>query len=221
VTHRRLLIFTRSHLLILTRSCLLILTALVGILAPAGEALAHHILGIPHYAYDERYPQVPVLTYRVNAGSHEVEMTGYPGKPQPGEQCFLNVYVRGLEDGVPFDGGVTLEVIRDRLFGGDTVVYGPTEAELEEAVYKFYPRFDAESDYTIRIRYEDQDEPWIIELPMVVGEPGSPWAVLGGVGAGLALFLIVIRALRIKMQRRAGVPGSAVASARRPSGVTS
>jgi hypothetical protein len=212
---------TRRRQFIATRRRLLILTALAGILVLAGDAPAHHILGIPHYAYDERYPQVPVLTYKVNAGPHEIEMTGYPGKPQPGEQCFLNVYIRSLEDGVPFDGRVTLEVIRDRLFARDNVVYGPIEAELEEAVYKFYPRFDAESDYTVRIRYEDQDEPWIIDLPMVVGEPGSPWAVLGGVGAGLSLFLIVIRALRIKMQRRAGALGSAVASARRPSGVTS
>jgi hypothetical protein len=40
---------------------------------------AHHILGIPHYAYDEQYPQTPVLTYRVDAGANELKMTGYPG----------------------------------------------------------------------------------------------------------------------------------------------
>ncbi|MFQ5599548.1 MAG: hypothetical protein ACE5G2_03220 [Candidatus Krumholzibacteriia bacterium] len=170
----------------------------------ARQARAHHILGIPHYAYDERYPQVPILTYRVNAGRHQVEMTGYPGIPRPGEQCFLNVYIRGLDDGEPFDGGVHLEVTRDRMIGSDPVVYGPVQAGLEEAVYKFYPRFEAESNYTIRIRWQDEGVPWIIDLPMVVGEPGSPWIVLGGAVAGLAAFLVVMRAVRIKMRRRAG-----------------
>ena len=32
----------------------------------ATTASAHHILGIPHYNYDERYPQVPVLERVVN-----------------------------------------------------------------------------------------------------------------------------------------------------------
>jgi hypothetical protein len=176
---------------------------LICLAALAPQCLAHHILGIPHYAYDERYPQVPILTFRTNAGPHEVEMTGYPGIPKPGEQCFLNVYIRGLDDGVPFDGEVSLEVMRDRMIGHDPGVYGPVEADLEEGVYKFYPRFETESNYTIRISYEAEGAPWIIDLPMVVGEPGSPWMVLGGVALGLGVFVIVVRAFRIKMQRRA------------------
>ena len=184
----------------------------------AVDASAHHILGIPHYAYDERYPQVPILTYRVVAGTHEFQMTGYPGMPRPGEQSFLNVYIRDTQSGAPFDGAVQLEVRRDRLFGSDPVVYGPVDARLDESVYKFYPRFEHESNYTIRIRWDVQGVPWIIDLPMVVGKPGSPWAVAAGFAAGVAAFLIVIRAVRIKRQRRAaGVRiGSRASSATRP-----
>jgi ferredoxin-type protein NapH len=200
---------------VVSRAAVLLLLLLTAFVRDAG---AHHILGIPHYAYDERYPQVPILTYKVMAGALEVEMTGYPGMPKPGEQCFLNVYIRDPESGATFDGAVSLEVLRDRLIGSDPVVYGPVTAALEEAVYKFYPRFESESNYTVRIRWEADGAPWILDLPMVVGEPGSPWAVLGGVGGGLLLFLIGIRAARIKMRRRALGAARAGARSHHPAG---
>ncbi len=174
----------------------------IGAAVFAPVLLAHHILGIPHYAYDEQYPQTPVLTYRVNAGPHEVKMTGYPGIPCPGERCTYHVYIKNLGSGELFDSRVTMSVMRDRLFGSDRVIYGPVEASLEQAVYKFFPEFEDEANYTVRIEYEAEGAPWIIDLPVVVGEPGSPWAVAIGSFSGLVLFLVVIRAIRIKMRRR-------------------
>ncbi len=169
--------------------------------APAA-ATAHHILGIPHYAYDEQYPQTPVLTYRVDAGAHEVRMTGYPGVPAPGERCSLHVYIRRSDSGATFDDQVTLTVSEDRLIGTDPVVYGPVTATLEESVYKFFPEFESEANYTARIEFHADNEPWMIDLPMVVGEPGSPWLVLAGVAVATSIFLVVIRAVRIKKRRR-------------------
>lgn len=176
--------------------------ALVVTLAAAGPARAHHILGIPHYAYDEQYPQTPVLTYRVDAGAWEVKTTGYPGVPQPGERTSFHVYLRHRESGRLFDGPVTLTVKRDRLIGSDPVVYGPATAEQEEAVFKFHPEFAETANYVVRIHFDADGAPWDIDLPVVVGEPGSPWLVLGGAGALLALFLLVVRAVRIKRARR-------------------
>ena len=169
----------------------------------SSTALAHHILGIPHYAYDEQYPQTPILTYKQNFGPHEITMTGYPGKPTPGEQCAYNVYITRLDTGEPYIGTVTLTVFKDNLLGVDPVIYGPSEAELDQAVYKFHPRFDAEANYIARIEFFAEDAPWIIDLPVVVGEPGSPWVVAGSVVGGLLLFIVVIRAIRIKLKRRA------------------
>jgi hypothetical protein len=163
---------------------------------------AHHILGVPHYAYDEDYPQAPVLTYKVQAGPNEVEMTTYPGRPAPGERCSLHVYILPTDKERIFDAPVTLTVFRDRMIGADPVVYGPMEAQREEALYKFYPQFPLESDYVVRIDFMESDESWTIDLPIVVGEPGSPWVLLGGIAFGVIAFLVVIRALRIKMQRR-------------------
>ncbi len=172
------------------------------VLGWTGLASAHHILGIPHYAYEEDYPQAPVLTYRVNAGPYEVKMTGYPGMPSPGEPCALHVYIRDRRVDRPYDGEVTLTVLRDRLIGEDPIVYGPVSARLDERIYKFYPRFDREANYTVRIAFSGDTGPWTLDLPMVVGEPGSPWVVLGAVAFGVLCFLLVIRAVRIKLKRR-------------------
>ena len=196
----------------------LVLLTLAAILLAPVTTHAHHILGIPHYAYDEQYPQTPVLTYRVDAGAWEVKMTGYPGVPQPGERTSLHVYLRHRTSGRLFEGPVTLTVRRDRLIGTDPVVYGPIAAAIEEAVFKFHPEFEETANYIVRIHFDADREPWDIDLPVVVGEPGSPWLVLGGVGALTVLFLLVVRALRIKRARR-GRDGGARRRPGRPVGV--
>ncbi len=171
-------------------------------------AFAHHILGIPHYSYDESYPQTPILTYRVESGPYEIKMTGFPGRPQPGESCSFYVYVKELSTAKSFDGTVTMTVFRDRMIGEDPIVYGPIGVELEEAVYKFYPRFEEEGNYTARIEFSSQGVPWTLDLPVMAGEPGSPWKLLGGTLAGVILFLVVIRAVKIKMERKRGIEAS-------------
>ncbi len=192
----------------------MVLVAVVGLLSVVSPVFAHHILGIPHYAYEEDYPQTPVLTYQVELGRYEIKMTGYPGIPQPGEPNSLHVYVREVGSGNLFDGTVRLTVFEDTLIGDDPVIYGPVDASLDERLYKFYPTFPSESDYLVRVFFEKDGTPWTIDLPVVVGEPGSPWTVVGGVGAAVLIFLVVVRAARIKMRRAADAealrqPGSA------------
>ncbi len=176
------------------------LALLLGLLAL--PVSAHHILGIPHYAYDEEYPQTPILTYRVEAGAYEVSMTGYPGVPKPGERCDLHVDLKHMRAGTPFPGKVTMTVFEDRLFGEDPVVYGPIETDADLSLFRFHPIFEAEANYLIRVEYHAEGAPWILDLPMAVGTPGSPWVVLASVLGGMALFAVVIRALRIKRARR-------------------
>jgi hypothetical protein len=163
---------------------------------------SHHILGTPHYAYDEEYPQAPILTYSAQQGAYDVNMTCFPGKPQPGDNTSLHYYIKHRETGNAFSDPVTLTVFQDRLVGDDPIVYGPIEGELEEAMFKFFPKFDEEANYTVRLEYEADGAPWILDLPIVAGEPGSPWKVVGGIALGAGIFLIVIRAIRIKRKRR-------------------
>jgi len=165
------------------------------------SAVAHHILGIPHYSYDEDYPQTPVLTMQAEAGPYEIRMTAYPGVPTPGEPCYLNTYIRNRDSDMPYDGPVSLTVTRDRVFGPDPIVYGPTAAELSEAVYKFYPTFPVEASYTASLQLDVEGETWTVAVPVTVGEPVSPWGPLALAFAGLVLIGLVVRALRIKSRR--------------------
>ncbi len=162
---------------------------------------AHHILGTPHYAYDEDYPQTPILTYRVNAGEYDVKMTGYPGKLEPGQRCSLHLYIHHKESGELLDVPVTMTVTQDRFLLEDPLVYGPMEARLDERIYKYHPHFEAEADYLITVRFEVDGAEWSIDLPLVVGEPKSPWMMLGAGAGGLMLMLLVGRAIAIKRSR--------------------
>ena len=175
---------------------------MVFILAVVPEVDAHHILGIPHYTYDEMYPHTPILTFSLVAGPYDVKMRGYPGMPRPGERCTLHIDMKRLDNDAVFQGEVTLQVMQDHWFGEDPVIYGPSTAKIEERVFKFYPEFPEAANYTVRFSFEVDGVPWTVDLPMVAGEPGSPWTVVGGVGFGLFGFLIVIRAIRIKRQRQ-------------------
>lgn len=164
---------------------------------------AHHILGVPHYAYQDGYPQTPVLTYAAETGRFQMRMTGYPGELKAGDKCSLYVYLTDESGGGPLLGDVELTVFRDRFMGPDPIVYGPIRAELEEAVYKFYPRFEHTAYYTARIAYEDAGEPWTIDIPMVVGEPASTGLLLGQLLAASLLAAILVRAFLVKRARRA------------------
>jgi len=167
----------------------------------AFPAAAHHILGVPHYAYDELYPQTPVLTYKANLHTYRIEMTAYPGKPEPGERTSIHVYILNTETGMIHDGDVTLTITRDRALLPEPVVYGPIEAEVEEAMFKFFPNFERTGNYSLELSFEGSDDEWIIELPMQVGEPRSPWLAIGAGGATLLALLIGLRAFRIKKKR--------------------
>ncbi len=165
------------------------------------SAWGHHILGTPHYAYSEEYPQTPTLTYSAELGAYKVDMTCFPGKPKPGDNTSLHFYIKHMETGLAFADTVTLTVLKDQFFGDDLVVYGPVEGQLEEAMFKYFPRFEEEANYIVRLEYYADGAPWVLDLPMVSGEPGSPWVILGMVGGVFAVFFIVIRAIRIKRTR--------------------
>ncbi len=176
--------------------------ALALLLGSAAPASAHHILGIPHYSYEEDYPQTPVLTFAVEAGPYDVKVTGYPGELEAGDQCSLYVYVKDRESGLPYDGEVTALVRRKGMLTAGEVIYGPITVALDESVYKFYPRFEREAEYMAEVSFGEAGHPWIIDLPMVVGEPSSPWAPIVGAAGAALVFAVGLRAALIKRRRR-------------------
>jgi len=193
-----------SKLLVLTCACL-------GTLALV--ASAHHIMGIPHYAYDESYPQAPVITYAVEAGPYLVKVTGYPGRPGPNSLAEVHAYVTRASDANDvFDGPIEARLERDGLLGPE-VVWGPTETRFEENLHKLAPRFGQAGNYRVRLEMMLEGQPYEIDFPIVAGDPSSPLATLLLWGAGLLTAIVLARAARIKLERRRRAQGMTPAGA--------
>lgn len=167
-----------------------------------GIAFGHHILGIPHYAYDEAYPQAPVITYRVVAGPYEISVTGYPGRPAPGELTQFHAYVVRADDPTavrsePLD----VRIERDGLFG-PRVVWGPEETRFDENLHKCSPVFPEEGNYRIRYDLMLEGQPYEIDFPIAVGDPSHPFTLLAGWGGAFLALIVLVRAAKIKLDRR-------------------
>lgn len=172
------------------------------VLSLAGLATAHHILGIPHYAYDESYPQAPVITYSIEAGPYLIKVTGYPGKPAPNELSQVHAYIVRRDDASAiYSGAIEARLERDGLLGS-TVVWGPTGTRFESNLHKLSPQFGDEGRYRLRLEMQLEGQPYEIDFPLVVGEPASASATLLGWGGALAFFVVLVRAARIKLERR-------------------
>lgn len=164
-------------------------------------AFAHHIMGLPHYAYDEDYPQAPVLKLTEQVGSWDFQLTGYPGNPEPGNRTEMHVYVVDTQTRALYRGDLRLDVRRSAMVGNGDLIFGPEIAVLSENLFKLYPTYPDEGNYVITLEFQDGDIVSTLQFPMVVGEPGSPWTTLLIFGGGIGLLLIVVRAARIKRAR--------------------
>ncbi len=178
----------------------LIMLLCLGLAAPAQ---AHHIIGIPHYAYDKSYPQAPVLRLRDKIGPYEVTLTAYPGNPKPGEKSEIHVYVTDPATNTPYEKSVLLEAYRLKIFGFQEKIADAGEGLVDMGLHKFQVFYPAVANYEVVLVLPGLDGTSTLRLPMVVGEPGSPWrdlALFGGSFLGLA---VVVRAVKIKRARAA------------------
>jgi hypothetical protein len=171
------------------------------LVALSAVAAAHHIMGVPHYAYDESYPQAPVITYAVEAGPYVIKLTGYPGRPAPGELSEVRAYISRSEGGEVFEGPISARIERDGLLGPE-VIWGPTETRFEENLHKLSPRYGEAGNYRVRLEMMLEGQPYEIDFPLVVGDPADPAAVLVAWGGALLALIVMVRAARIKLARR-------------------
>ena len=182
-----------------TDAALLVLLCL-GLAVPAN---AHHIIGIPHYAYDKSYPQAPVLRLRDKIGPYEVTLTGYPGNPQPGERSELHVYVTDPATNTTYEKPVLLEAYRQRAFGFQDKVADAREGLMDMGLHKFHVVYPAMANYEVVLLLPGLDGTSTLRFPMVVGEPGSPWRDLAVFGGGFIGLIVIVRAVKIKRARAA------------------
>ncbi len=174
---------------------------LVSALLPASAA-AHHILGLPHYSYKENYPQVPILEYPASTGPYDILLTSYPGRPIPGETANLAFYIKNRDSGQPYQEPIRVRILRTFTFGRSLEVLSSLEVIPYEQPHSLSATFPQEGEYIVELSLDVEGKTEVIPFLVVSGDPTATVSVVIAVVLGLAFFIIVIRAIRIKRERR-------------------
>lgn len=177
--------------------------ALLMFVALPSFAAAHHILGIPHYMYDENYPQIPFLEVIAQVGPTDLNFTYFPGIPNPGEAVRFKLYVHKRDTGEVFRDPLMVNVVRKRFLQGDVAVVEPFEIRPgvgpEKNDYKFFLTFEAAEAYEVRVRFPNGDGVEVIPFPVVIGKTDDRPLLFGAVGI---LGMTVVSVAMVKKKRR-------------------
>lgn len=177
-------------------------TILALALATAAPARADHIRAVPRFVFDDARPGVRLLELVGLVDRWEIVIGDTPANPSPGEQTMLSVRVRDRLDGTPYRGPVELTVRRVGFFGARRLVYGPMAAAPDGNVSTFHPTYPEDGNYDVTLALHDDSAISALTFPMVIGEPGSPRAVLAVFGAGLLVLVLAIQPIRQRRARR-------------------
>lgn len=182
-------------------------TAVIVLLVANAAAYAHHILGLPHYSYKENYPQVPTLEYPATTGPYDIVMTSYPGVPTPGEAANVAFYIRNRDTDVPFGSAVTVRVLQTATFGRNKTILEETRLLPLDKTHKMSVTFPEDGEFVVELTMDVEGKTEVIPFLMVAGHPTATASILASIGGGLALFIIVVRAIKIKAKRHQRLSG--------------
>ncbi len=185
----------------ITKVATTLLLPAVIFLTPA-TALAHHILGLPHYSYKENYPQAPVKEYPASTGPYEIVFVSYPGDPVPGAPANLAFYIKNGASGEPYDAPISVRVLQTFTFGNNREVLPASEIRPLEVPHKISVTFPEDGEYIVELSLDVEGEEEVISFLVIAGNPSASTSVLLAVGGGLAVFLITVRAIKKKRDRR-------------------
>lgn len=184
-----------------TVSFLRVLVSLLCMLS-ALPAHAHHILGKPAYSASENSTTPPSMQVETQIGDYLVNLMVFPAFPKPGVQGRLHLYAARLDNGQSYQGKVTFKVRDDGWFSSKEEVLGTHE--IDDKVYRQGFVFSKAGDYIVTAEFQADGQPYIVDLPLQVGEPSRLVPIAVAVGAVIfALF-----GVRVVQQRRRMHPGA-------------
>lgn len=152
-------------------------------------AWSHHVLGRPSYSLNEDSNTPPSMQLEVQIGRYLVTMMAFPAFPKVGEESRIRLYAAHLESGEPFIGEVQFSVRDDRWFADPAEILGVQRPI--DGIYRQSLLFSQEGDYWVTTRFEAGGEPYIIDLPIRMGNPASVFPILATVGF-VALLLLIL-----------------------------
>lgn len=184
---------------------LLLLVASVLLLLPS-TVYAHHILGLPHYSYKENYPQAPTLEYPATTGPYDVLMTSYPGKPVPTEAATIAFYIKDRNSNDPYAQAVTMRVLQTFTFGDNRVIQEPATHQPFDNQHKYTVTFPEDGEYIVELTMDVEGQTEVIPFLVVAGNPTATGSIVAAVVAALGVFLVTVRAIKLKRDRRHSAP---------------
>lgn len=175
--------------------------------------LAHHILGRPAYSLNEDSNTPPSMQVETQIGNYFVTYMVYPAFPKPGEPGRINLYAVHMESGEPFTGQVTFMVRDDVWFGAETEHLGIQPPD--DNVFRQGFVFSEEGNYIITAQFEAEEEPYIIDFPLRVGNPApiGPGGLMVGI---IVLVLVGVNLIQRKRLLRARIRSAHEESRSRP-----
>lgn len=165
------------------------------------SAHAHHIIGTPHYVVDSDYPD-PILTLTEAVGPWRLTLTQAPGNPDAAGTATIRLQVNDAVTGEPFRQAISVQIQQQRAFGSGVDIYGPESVPPEEGAYEFEVTYPRVGNYIVSLTLREGEKPLGLVFPVVVGQPGRPWVSLASFIIGVALLMLIVRAIKVKQLRR-------------------
>jgi hypothetical protein len=172
------------------------------------SALAHHILGLPHYKYGDDYPQIPYVEVLAQVESYDLYFTYFPGTPKPGERIRFKLYIVDRETNEPFREPLRVDMLETRAVRADRVIEGPLTIQPgvgpEANDYKFFYAFSDADAYAVRVHFPNgaSGEFERIAFPVQIGETDTR-PLLGGAVLILGLSITSVAVVKRRRKKRA------------------
>ena len=160
------------------------------------SAQAHHVLGRPAYSLSEDSNTPPSMQVETQIGDYRVNFMVFPAFPKPGVEGRLNLYAARLDNGQSYQGKVTFKVRDDAWFASDAEVIGTQE--IDDRVFRQGVVFSKGGDYIVTAEFQADGQPYIVDLPLRVGEPANMMPI--GLAAG-AIVLVLLGVSMVQRQR--------------------
>jgi hypothetical protein len=174
--------------------------ALTVLLGGALPCQAHHVLGRPAYSLSEDSNTPPSMAVETQIGEYFVTYMVFPAFPQANEPGRLNLYASRIDNGEVFQGTVTFSVRDNGWFDtSEREILGTQE--IDDGVYRQGFLFSEDGKYLVRAEFEAGGEPYLIDLPLQIGEPSPVGTVVLSAGSIVAILLLVNLAQRKKLLR--------------------
>ena len=174
-------------------SALARMTILFALLLGSASASAHHVLGRPAYSVNENSTTPPSMQVETQIGKYFVSYMLYPAFPKVGENGRIHLYATRIADNVIFDGKITFKVRDGSWFDFWSAKKEERLGvqEINDGVYLQGFVFKEDGDYIVTAEFEADGEPYVIDFPLQVGDPGSALP-LGIAGLVIILVLMVV-----------------------------